>query len=232
MAVSTSAGCAGVTSRLERLRLATTISEGKLTANATDAHLYGGLGKGVLGIEPKGDGAAVSLERDDRWRCNANNAEGFMDFDWLDGRGRLALGLSGEGASEKQIVDGLQGRAEIKVADGALVGWDLTQMLRGLRQGTLPSTDRHPSARTGFGDLTGSFVIADGVARNEDLKVTGRAISAVRRRRRSPIATAPSTTRCARDCLKLRRAGGYRDSHAHPWRMGQAGAVAQSRQAC
>ncbi len=159
------------------LRLVTTISEGKLTANATEAHLYGGLGKGVLGVAPKGDGAIVNLEATIDGVATQKMLKGLWDFDWLDGRGQLALGLSGEGASEQQIVDGLQGRAEIKVADGALVGWDLTQMLRGLRQGTLPSTDRHSSARTDFGDLTGSFVIADGVARNEDLKVTGRSIN-------------------------------------------------------
>jgi AsmA protein len=159
------------------LRLTATISDGKLVVNATDAHLYGGRGKAVLGVEPKGDGAAVSLDTTIDGVATQTLLKDLLGFDWLDGRGRLMLALSGEGVSEKQIVDGLQGRAEIKVAEGALVGWDLNQMLRGLRQGNLPATDRNRSARTSFGELTGSFAIADGVAQNEDLKVTGQAVN-------------------------------------------------------
>jgi AsmA protein len=157
--------------------VATTIAGGKLTANATEAHLYGGRAEGSLVIEPHGTQAAVNLNTTIDGVATQALLKDLLDFDWLDGRGQLVLMLSGEGASEKQIIDSLHGRAQIKVAEGALIGWDLTQMLRGLRQGTLPSTDRHPSARTRFGDLTGSFVIADGVARNEDLKVTGQSIS-------------------------------------------------------
>jgi AsmA protein len=157
--------------------VAASIAGGKLTANATEAHLYGGRAEGSLVIEPYGTRAAINLNTTIDGVATQALLKDLLDFDWLDGRGQLVLMLSGEGASEKQIIDSLHGRAQIKVAEGALIGWDLTQMLRGLRQGTLPSTDRHPSARTRFGDLTGSFVIADGVARNEDLKVTGQSIS-------------------------------------------------------
>ncbi|MFM9849008.1 MAG: AsmA family protein [Hyphomicrobiaceae bacterium] len=160
-----------------QVHLTATVSDGTFTANVTEANLYGGRGKGTLGVEARGNAAAVNINATIDGVATQALLKDLLDFDWLDGRGQLALVLSGEGASEKQIVDGLQGRAEIKVADGALVGWDLNQMLRGLRQGNLPATDRHASARTSFGELTGSFVIADGVAHNEDLKVIGRAVS-------------------------------------------------------
>lgn len=160
-----------------QVHLTATIADGKFTANAAEVHLYGGRAKALLIIESNGPQATVNLNTTIDGVATQALLKDLLDFDWLDGRGQLALVLSGQGASEKQIVDGLHGRADIKVAEGALVGWDLTQMVRGLRQGTLPPTDRHPSARTGFGELTGSFAIADGVARNDDLKVTGRAIS-------------------------------------------------------
>lgn len=157
-------------------RFTAKILDGKLTAQAVEAQLYGGRAHGTLVVEPKGEQAAVSLNTTIDGVATQAMLKGLLDFDWLDGRGQLTLALSGEGASEKQIVDSLHGRGEIKVADGALVGWDLNQMLRGLRQGNLPATDRNPSARTSFGELTGSFAIADGVAQNEDLKVTGQAV--------------------------------------------------------
>ncbi|NJO24470.1 MAG: AsmA family protein [Sphingomonadales bacterium] len=163
---------------IEALRLTTTILDGKVTANVAEAHMYGGRGGATLVIEPKGtEGAAASLNATIDRAATQALLKDLLDFDWIDGQGQLTLELSGEGASEEQIIAGLQGRAEVKVADGSLVGWDLNQMLRGLRQGSLPATDRHPSARTRFGELTGSFTIADGVAHNEDLKVTGRAVS-------------------------------------------------------
>lgn len=162
---------------VEALHGTTTISNGKLTVNATEAHLYGGRGNATLVVEPKGAEVAASLNAMIDGAATQPLLKDLLNFDWLDGRGQLTLALSGEGASEKQIVDRLHGRAEIKVAEGALVGWDLNQMLRGLRQGHLPATDRQSSARTRFGELAGSFAIAEGVAQNEDLKVTGGAVA-------------------------------------------------------
>jgi AsmA protein len=163
---------------MEALRVTTTVSDGKVSADVTEAQLYGGRGNATLVIEPKGaEGAVASLNATIDGAATQALLKDLLEFDWLDGRGQLTLALSGEGATEEQIVDGLRGRAEIKIAEGALVGWDLNQMLRGLRQGHLPATDRQPTARTRFGELAGSFAIADGVAQNEDLKVTGGAVA-------------------------------------------------------
>ncbi len=163
---------------IEALRFATTILDGKVTANVTEAQMYGGRGGATVVIEPKSvEVAAASLNATIDGAATQALLKDLLNFDWVDGRGRLTLDLSGEGASEEQIIAGLRGRAEVTVADGSLVGWDLNQMLRGLRQGSLPATDRLPSARTRFGELTGTFAIADGVAQNEDLKVTGGAVT-------------------------------------------------------
>jgi AsmA protein len=163
---------------MEALRVTTTVSDGKLSTNVTEAQLYGGRGNATLVIEPKGaEGAAVSLNATIDGAATQALLKDLLEFDWLDGRGQLTLALAGEGVTEEQIVGGLRGRAEVKVTEGALVGWDLNQMLRGLRQGHLPATDRQPSAKTRFGELVGSFAIADGVAQNEDLKVTGGAVA-------------------------------------------------------
>jgi AsmA protein len=163
---------------IEALRATTTIVDGHVTANVTEAKLYGGHGNATLIIEPKGaERAAASVNATIEGAAAQALLKDLLHFDWIDGQGQLILALSAEGGSEQEIVDGLHGRAEIKVAEGALVGWDLNQMLRGLRQGHLPATDREPSARTRFGELTGSFAIAEGVAQNEDLKVTGGAVT-------------------------------------------------------
>jgi AsmA protein len=60
----------------------------------------------------------------------------------------------------------------VKVTDGALIGWDVNAMiggLGGLARGEVPSTRRQADARTPFRQLSGTFQIANGVARTRDM---------------------------------------------------------------
>ena len=93
--------------------------------------------------------------------------------DLVAGKGRLSLAIAGQGQSEKEIVETLAGKADFTVADGALVGWNIPQMIRGLGQGRFNGFDRMPAERTDFSELAATFDISSGVASNKDLRVIG-----------------------------------------------------------
>ena len=55
--------------------------------------------------------------------------------------------------------------------NGAIIGFNLAGAMRALSEGKIPKFSKSPSQKTDFSELTGSFVIADGIAKNDDLKL-------------------------------------------------------------
>ena len=152
--------------------LTLTVQGGVAKAAFEAVELYGGKGKGrltldgsasVLGVEAHLELAGVAIEP------LLADAAGVT---WLGGRGTIALSLSGRGSSERQIVEGLDGKAEVAVADGALVGIDVGKIVRAVQRGRLPSLKASREERTAFSEMTGKLDIAKGVARSRELKLT------------------------------------------------------------
>ena len=97
-------------------------------------------------------------------------------FDWLQGRARVAVALAGQGQTERQIVSTLNGKAELTMGDGALVGLNIPQIIRGLMQGKIGNFDRVPSEKTDFSEFAATAQITNGIARNQDLRMTSPAL--------------------------------------------------------
>jgi AsmA protein len=142
-----------------------------LKINVGEAELYGGRAKAVVSIDAREPlftiGANVSADGVAMRPLLGETAE----IQTLDGRGRMVITVSSRGGSEREIVGGLNGRTEVHMTDGAVIGWSASEMLAGLGQGRIPSLDRNPAARTPFSVLSATFQIANGVARTEDLKL-------------------------------------------------------------
>jgi len=75
-------------------------------------------------------------------------------------------------------VQSINGNGDFAISNGAVAGFNLGGALRELQEGNIPNIEASPSQKTDFSALTGSYVIADGVARNEDLKLAGPAVRA------------------------------------------------------
>jgi AsmA protein len=152
--------------------VATTLRNQAARITIDDLQLYEGRARGVITLDGANRGQAV---------IGANlTADGvsalpmlkdLAGFDWLAGKARVAVAVAGQGASERQIVSTLAGKAEIAMADGALVGLNIPQMLRGLSQGRLGSFDRVPTEKTDFSELAASVQIAAGLAQTQDLRL-------------------------------------------------------------
>lgn len=102
----------------------------------------------------------------------------FADFDWLSGRARIAIAAAGRGATERQVVSTLNGKADIAIADGALMGLNVPAIMRNLGRGKLAGLDRSPGEKTDFTEFAASTQIANGLARNDDLRITSAQIKA------------------------------------------------------
>ncbi|MGE5547977.1 MAG: AsmA family protein [Solirubrobacterales bacterium] len=143
-----------------------TLSGGRLAADLTELALYQGAGKGRLAL----DGSQPGLGLDAHFSLKGLQAEPFLaaaaGFDRLEGTGDADIQVAGRGRSERQIVQSLDGKGAVSFTDGAIRGINLAAMVRNV---TSAFSEPAGSQKTDFAELSGSFVITDGLVTNKDL---------------------------------------------------------------
>ncbi|HAH10061.1 MAG TPA: hypothetical protein DCL48_08170 [Alphaproteobacteria bacterium] len=160
-------GLSGAGLTLDRSRVGLAIAGGRLTLTVREANLYGGQGQGTVSTAAAG-GIAANM------RFNGVSVEPLLKdavgYGSLTGSGNLTLNVKGQGRSQRAWMQSLGGNAALDIRDGALKGVDLAAVSRSV-QGALAGGATGGSAKTDFAELTGSFVLRDGVAANDDLKM-------------------------------------------------------------
>ena len=138
-----------------------------------DVQLYEGRGRGFIQIDanPAAPIAGANFSLD------GVAAQGLLkdvaDFDMLAGSAKLSIAVGAQGASEAALVQTANGKADFTFANGSIVGYNIPGTLRGLSKGQFSGFDKTPSEKTDFSELAASFVIANGVATNQDLRLVG-----------------------------------------------------------
>ncbi len=157
--------------RLDAPALAASLEDGVLSLRQLTARLLGG------SVEASGSASGVAvpalqgrlaLRGIDLKQALARTAGG----GFIDGGFDLDAQLSASGGSEAEMVARLAGEATLKSAGGSLAGVDLKAMNQRIaaRAGDLASLLRSGAGgRTAFSALAGSFHVADGTARSDDL---------------------------------------------------------------
>jgi AsmA protein len=134
-----------------------------------EVQLYDGRGKGFLNVDATGNTANIGAN----FALDGLSALPFLtdaaDMKWLSGKAKLGLQLASNGASQLALIEGLNGKADLKFADGAIVGFNVPGAIRGISQGKLSGLKNSPSEKTDFSELSASFNIVNGVAQNQDL---------------------------------------------------------------
>lgn len=159
--------------KLADLKAVLRAAEGRADLAPHSAKLYGGTLQGALTLNANGNRAALK-------ETLANVAIGpllkdVMGRDALEGRGNVVLDVTAAGATVNAMKKQLAGTAHVALRDGAVKGFNLTEALRksraafGSRSAQQQAADT--SQRTDFSEMTASFVIKGGVARNDDLNV-------------------------------------------------------------
>jgi AsmA protein len=98
------------------------------------------------------------------------------DSDIIEGKGDVSADVTTQGNTVSALKKALNGAASLKLADGALKGIDIAGSIHSAkaRLGTLRGEQTQAAdskARTDFSELTATFKIANGVARNNDLDI-------------------------------------------------------------
>ena len=134
--------------------------------------LYDGRGKGFLNVDATGKAPAIGANFGLDGLAALPFLKDAADMDWLSGKAHLALQLATRGGSQLQLVENLNGKADFSFADGALVGFNVAGAVRGISQGKFSALKKSPSEKTDFSELSASFKITNGIAQNQDLKLT------------------------------------------------------------
>ena len=136
--------------------------------------MHGGKAKGVITASAAGHvGIDLALDGVSALETLGNAGR----FEVLDGPARIRLAVTGHGASEQEIVGTLAGTASIEIAEGAILGWSVDQIIASARRLEMPNLERNPSARTPFSRLSASLAIKDGIATGKDMRIAASPIS-------------------------------------------------------
>ena len=159
--------------KLAELKAQLRAAGGRADLAPHSAKLYEGTLQGALTLNANGNRVALK-------ETLANVAIGplvkdLMGRDALEGRGNVTLDVTAAGATVNAMKKMLAGTARVVLRDGAVKGFNLTEALRkskaafGSKSAQQQASD--PSQRTDFSEMSASFVIRNGVARNDDLDV-------------------------------------------------------------
>ncbi|WP_029058637.1 AsmA family protein [Stappia stellulata] len=156
-----------------RSRLQVALSDGRLTAELAEMALYEGAGRATLVLDGSGSVPQVSV----KGALENVSARPFLsalaDFDWIQGRVAASMDLSAQGASQAELVEALAGQARFDFSNGAILGLNIPQMVRGLTVDTLLGWSENPAQKTDFSVLAASFAVDRGIATSSDLEMVG-----------------------------------------------------------
>jgi AsmA protein len=146
------------------------LHDDRFTADLTELALYGGHGQGSLELALHGDTPHLRH----RFHLQELEALPFLSaaagFERIEGTADVELAVETRGLSERQLVQNLQGTGRMAFTDGAIVGMNVAAMVRNVGAAFLDPTAGE-ARKTDFAELGGSFVIEQGVLRNDDMRL-------------------------------------------------------------
>jgi AsmA protein len=159
--------------KLGRTAVAANLRGGKLLVTVGESQAFGGVLKGSLSLAASDAGAEFKSQLHfadvDLEKCLGD----MFQFRRIDGRGDIAVDLHANGNSVLALTRTLNGTVNLAGRQGALVGWNVEQLLRRLERRPLSGTGDFRNGRTPFEKLTAEFKITDGVATVENVNLEG-----------------------------------------------------------
>lgn len=158
--------------KLAQINAKLALAGGKLDVAPLSMKLYEGSTSGSVSVNANGNQIAL---RQNLQGVSINPLmKDLLDKDMLEGRGNITLDVNTRGETVSAFKKALGGSAALALKDGAIKGINLAQSLRDVKAklGQTDSTQAaNASQKTDFSELTASFKIANGVARNDDLSM-------------------------------------------------------------
>ncbi len=141
---------------------------GKLNVMLSEMALYGGKGTGLIAL----DGSGKTLGVRQRFKLSKVQAGPLLidaaGFDRLEGTANTNIEVTGRGRSVYDIVASLNGKGATTFLNGAIKGMNLASMARSVSLSALRE-GFSGAKKTDFAELSGTYVIKQGVLTNNDL---------------------------------------------------------------
>lgn len=151
---------------------------GKLTADLSEMALYNGNGSLQLNVDAAGDTPSIQST----FALSGLQAEPFLNdaakIEWLSGTAAMDISVTTRGNSQKALANALNGNGSMTFTDGAVRGTNLAALLRGVSTLNLDPSSWE-TAKTDFAELGGTFTIADGILKNDDLTLKSQLLRVV-----------------------------------------------------
>lgn len=153
--------------------LAVTLKDGILTVDLSELQLYEGRAVGKLTVNASNDTPALAMSFSLDEVAALPLLRDVAQLEWLEGRGQLNGALASRGGTQEQLVGALNGDIALRFTDGAIRGFNVAQMVRGLSGGGGTNWARDEAQKTDFSEFTASFVVNRGIAQTSDLQMLG-----------------------------------------------------------
>lgn len=146
------------------------LKDGLLNVNLSELNLYDGKGSGKLTVDGRKDVPTIT----ENFSLSGISAEPLLTdaagFDRLSGTGMMEIAVTASGASQRQMVENLNGKGAVTFNDGAIKGINLAAMVRNAANAFL-DPGASDTQKTDFAELSGTFDIKNGLLSNNDLKL-------------------------------------------------------------
>jgi AsmA protein len=157
--------------RLAEVKAELRAAAGRVDISPHSASLYSGAVAGDLVLDANANRVALkeTLSDIDMGALLKDVAQ----KEYVKGKGGVALDVSAAGPTVEAMKRALGGTARVHLREGSLQGFDALEILKKAQSivGAQTARGSGKGEATDFGELKASFVIKDGVARNEDLDV-------------------------------------------------------------
>jgi AsmA protein len=161
-------------SKLGRTAFGANLRDGTLALSVGEAQVFGGIARGSFSVtrsDTVADAKAQFQFLDvDLQAC----ASELFGINRLSGRGNLNVSLATSGSSPFGLAQTLDGTANLTGHDGAILGFNVEQLLKRLERRPL-SGGAFRSGTTPFDNLTVSVKFTEGIAALEDARMDGPA---------------------------------------------------------
>jgi AsmA protein len=164
------------TAVLGRTAVAANLRDGALTLAIGESQAFGGLLTGFISIAKAPQGGLLKSQLQfanvDLESCLGE----LFGTRRLEGKGTLALAVEASGDSILALTHTLSGSATLSSQQGALVGYNVEQLLRRLESRPLAARNEFRTGRTPFEKLNVSVKVVHGMAQVEEVRLDGAAV--------------------------------------------------------
>lgn len=157
--------------KTENVNLGLKASDGVATLLPFSANLYNGSMSGTLKVDARST-PNIAFKQNMKSVSISPLMVDAINNDMLSGTGTVNIDVTTQGNTVGALKKGLAGNAALNLADGAIKGVDIAGSIREIKNKVnvfKKETGADKSKKTDFSELTATFDIKNGVARNEDL---------------------------------------------------------------